>query len=353
MAWSFRKKIKIAPGIHINLSKSGVSTSVGPKGAKVNIGPRGTSLYTNIPGTGVYYRGKISDADNANSKNAPKKSAIPNSSSQDKPWENEMYMRMYARHHQNKNTPPHKHKPLDGWIAYTGEGRVFYRCLLSWRRFLIWIGIIILSVCLIKGIINVDLEWWRLTLYASLIIGALLFLWYINGGKLKWDDERKRFFRILWLSFSAALVMTCNTLADMPEESNAKDGSIVETTDLTDEVSDNSTILLEEIESKSQDVNGEVDISPVSIEEGKKYSDLLTGCLVVLSLIVIVLILSYMGYNKIKTSAKDKKTKANDNLPRSSVIQPPELNERKPLRSGKEIMRDCITKAVEEQNNKQ
>lgn len=59
MAWTFRKKIKIAPGVHINLSKSGVSTSIGPRGAKVTIGPKGTYLHTGIPGTGIYNRRKL------------------------------------------------------------------------------------------------------------------------------------------------------------------------------------------------------------------------------------------------------------------------------------------------------
>ncbi len=62
MAWSFRKRIRIAPGVHINLSKSGVSTSIGPKGAKVTIGPKGTYLHTGIPGTGIYNRQKIGPA---------------------------------------------------------------------------------------------------------------------------------------------------------------------------------------------------------------------------------------------------------------------------------------------------
>lgn len=31
MAWSFRKQIKIIPGVHLNLSNSGISTSVGVK----------------------------------------------------------------------------------------------------------------------------------------------------------------------------------------------------------------------------------------------------------------------------------------------------------------------------------
>jgi AAA+ superfamily predicted ATPase len=59
MAWSFRKRIKVAPGVHLNVSKSGVSTTVGPKGAKITTGPKGTYLHTSIPGTGLYNRQKI------------------------------------------------------------------------------------------------------------------------------------------------------------------------------------------------------------------------------------------------------------------------------------------------------
>ena len=59
MAWNYRKRIKIAPGIHLNLSKGGVSTSIGPKGAKISIGKNGTYLNTSIPGTGLYSRQKI------------------------------------------------------------------------------------------------------------------------------------------------------------------------------------------------------------------------------------------------------------------------------------------------------
>ncbi len=66
MAWNFRKRIKIAPGVHLNLSKGGVSTSFGPKGAKVTIGKKGTYLHTGIPGTGLYSRKKISGYNNKN-----------------------------------------------------------------------------------------------------------------------------------------------------------------------------------------------------------------------------------------------------------------------------------------------
>ncbi|MFL5643120.1 MAG: DUF4236 domain-containing protein, partial [Chloroflexota bacterium] len=39
---SFRlfRRIRIAPGVTINVSKSGLSTSLGPRGAKVTLGRR-------------------------------------------------------------------------------------------------------------------------------------------------------------------------------------------------------------------------------------------------------------------------------------------------------------------------
>lgn len=61
MAWNYRKRVKIAPGIHLNFSKNGVSTSIGPKGAKVTFGKNGTYMNTSIPGTGLYSRQKIGD----------------------------------------------------------------------------------------------------------------------------------------------------------------------------------------------------------------------------------------------------------------------------------------------------
>jgi hypothetical protein len=55
----FRKSVKIAPGIKINLSKSGVSTTIGGKGISANIGSRGAFLNTGIPGTGISARHKL------------------------------------------------------------------------------------------------------------------------------------------------------------------------------------------------------------------------------------------------------------------------------------------------------
>jgi len=53
MAFRFRKSVKIAPGVRLNFSKSGVSTSIGRRGATVNISKRGTRVTAGIPGTGL------------------------------------------------------------------------------------------------------------------------------------------------------------------------------------------------------------------------------------------------------------------------------------------------------------
>lgn len=66
MGWRFRKRIKILPGIHINISKSGFSTNVGVKGASVTFGQNGTYINTGLPGTGLYRRDKISGSSSEN-----------------------------------------------------------------------------------------------------------------------------------------------------------------------------------------------------------------------------------------------------------------------------------------------
>ncbi|MGN0187780.1 MAG: DUF4236 domain-containing protein [Paludibacteraceae bacterium] len=59
MAWNFRKRVKVAPGVYVNIGKHGTSTSIGPRGAKVTFGKNGTYFSTGIPGTGIYNRQNI------------------------------------------------------------------------------------------------------------------------------------------------------------------------------------------------------------------------------------------------------------------------------------------------------
>ncbi|WP_028324482.1 DUF4236 domain-containing protein [Desulfatirhabdium butyrativorans] len=55
MGFRFRKSIRIAPGIRINLAKKGASLSVGTRGATVNFSSRGTRTTVGLPGTGISY----------------------------------------------------------------------------------------------------------------------------------------------------------------------------------------------------------------------------------------------------------------------------------------------------------
>ena len=55
MGFRFRKSIKIAPGVRVNLSRRGVSTSIGPRGAKLNVGRQGVRATVGLPGTGISY----------------------------------------------------------------------------------------------------------------------------------------------------------------------------------------------------------------------------------------------------------------------------------------------------------
>ncbi|HEX7847738.1 MAG TPA: DUF4236 domain-containing protein [Chitinophagaceae bacterium] len=74
MAWSYRRRIKIIPGVHLNFSKSGISTSIGVKGASVTLGKNGSYLNTGIPGLGIYSRQKLG----GNNKPAPQDVAEQN-----------------------------------------------------------------------------------------------------------------------------------------------------------------------------------------------------------------------------------------------------------------------------------
>ncbi|CAM3804959.1 DUF4236 domain-containing protein [Alkalicoccus chagannorensis] len=60
MAFRFQKRVKLAPGMRLNLSKRGVSTSFGPRGASVSVGRRGVYGNVGAPGTGLSYRKKLS-----------------------------------------------------------------------------------------------------------------------------------------------------------------------------------------------------------------------------------------------------------------------------------------------------
>jgi hypothetical protein len=56
MPWRFRKSFNPLPGVRINLSPRGLSTSVGVGPLRIYAGRQGTALTARIPGTGIAYR---------------------------------------------------------------------------------------------------------------------------------------------------------------------------------------------------------------------------------------------------------------------------------------------------------
>lgn len=56
MGWRFRKSFTVIPGLRLNLSKSGLSVSIGSAPFTLNVGPRGLMGTSSIPGTGISYR---------------------------------------------------------------------------------------------------------------------------------------------------------------------------------------------------------------------------------------------------------------------------------------------------------
>lgn len=55
MGFRFWRRIKVAPGVTLNLSKTSASMSFGPRGAKFTIGPHGRRTTIGATGTGLFY----------------------------------------------------------------------------------------------------------------------------------------------------------------------------------------------------------------------------------------------------------------------------------------------------------
>ena len=59
MGFSFRRSIRILPGVRLNISRSGVSTSVGGQGASITVGKRGVRANGGLTGAGRSYSTRL------------------------------------------------------------------------------------------------------------------------------------------------------------------------------------------------------------------------------------------------------------------------------------------------------
>lgn len=142
MGFKFRKSIKMGP-VRVNLSKSGVSTSVGVKGARVSLSPKGKARATvGIPGTGISYSKSIGQK-----KSSTTKKASTRSSSQ-------------ARNTSNSYTSSSS--------SSAGNGG----CLKGFLWFL--------AICLVIGLIS---KYWGILLVLALVVAAAYIAYRIYRKK--------------------------------------------------------------------------------------------------------------------------------------------------------------------------
>jgi tetratricopeptide (TPR) repeat protein len=59
MAFRFWRRVRLVPGVTLNLSKSGGSLSFGSRGGHFTMSPRGGRLTGGVPGTGVFYTHRV------------------------------------------------------------------------------------------------------------------------------------------------------------------------------------------------------------------------------------------------------------------------------------------------------
>lgn len=59
MNWRIRRSVKLFPGVRLNFTGGGLSTTIGVRGASINIGKSGAYLNLGLPGTGISYREKL------------------------------------------------------------------------------------------------------------------------------------------------------------------------------------------------------------------------------------------------------------------------------------------------------
>ncbi len=59
MGFRFYRRIRLIPGLRINLSRSGTSLSIGHRGTWYTVGPRGRRVTLGIPGSGLFWTQRL------------------------------------------------------------------------------------------------------------------------------------------------------------------------------------------------------------------------------------------------------------------------------------------------------
>ena len=78
MGFRFRKRVRLAKGLYLNLSQRGGSLSIGSRGATANISKKGIRDTFSLPGTGISYQTKhVGVSQRHGSERGPRQSTSP------------------------------------------------------------------------------------------------------------------------------------------------------------------------------------------------------------------------------------------------------------------------------------
>ncbi|NLW50807.1 MAG: DUF4236 domain-containing protein [Candidatus Brocadiaceae bacterium] len=107
MGFRFFRRVKIAPGVRLNIGKTGVTPSFGVRGARVTLGRKGARATVGLPGTGLSYTRVFGTKRAQRSRQAPKASPAPQP-------ENKLDLNFFQR----LTTPRSERAFVDGCKAY-------------------------------------------------------------------------------------------------------------------------------------------------------------------------------------------------------------------------------------------
>lgn len=55
MGWQFHRRVRVCPGVRLNVCRTGASVSFGRRGAWLTLSRHGRRVTVGAPGTGVFY----------------------------------------------------------------------------------------------------------------------------------------------------------------------------------------------------------------------------------------------------------------------------------------------------------
>ena len=269
----------------------------------MTVGPKGTYLHTSIPGTGLYSRKKIS----------------------------------------NGTTGESSSSSLSNISFDHSDGSVFSGCLLSWPRFFIWVGIILLSLYVGANIIDSFLPWWEFLLFVSLIVGGLLGLWKMNGGDMSSPKSRRKNRAILWFSIAIMGFMLIYSTGLFQNGTNTTSKEVKQANETTTVVS--------ERQDKTEDLNISNDSETIT-QSTSLNNDLLIGSAIATILLLITLVLTGRKTDKTNSFLSSSTAKKEGSMLQQRISNLLSLIEKEQDEEKRIILKDYRAHLMQEDVNK-